>query len=189
MIRLFAAIALPDDIAGSLGERQTGLAGARWRPRESLHITLRFFGNIPETVAADLDAALETVRAPALSLIVQGVGCFGEGPSIHAVWAGIADNPDLNRLAGACERSARRCGLKSDVRRYRPHITLAYLNRPEPASVAAWIQRYNLLRAPAFPVRAFGLYSSWMGREGSFYRFERAYALSINSPGESLPRS
>ncbi len=129
--------------------------------------------------------ALETVRARALSLVAQGVGCFGKGSAIHAVWAGIAANPDLNCLAKACERSARHSGLKPNVRRYRPHVTLAYLSRPEPVSVATWIQRHSLLRTPAFPVRAFGLYSSWTGREGSFYRLERAYELAA----ETLPRS
>ena len=46
MIRLFAALAIPFDIAEGLARHQTGLADARWRPLEALHITLRFFGDI-----------------------------------------------------------------------------------------------------------------------------------------------
>ena len=37
-MRLFAAIAVPDDIAQGLVRRQQGLPGARWRPPEALHI-------------------------------------------------------------------------------------------------------------------------------------------------------
>jgi RNA 2',3'-cyclic 3'-phosphodiesterase len=179
MIRLFAALSLPPDIALALTARQSGLRGARWRPIESLHVTLRFFGEIAEDLAADLDAALAGLNAPAFEARLSGVGCFGEGAGVDAVWAGVADSPDLSRLARACETAARRAGLKPETRRYHPHVTLAYLRRPDPAAVAAWTQDHNLLASPTFRVDGFGLYSSWLGRDGSRYRLERAYALTL----------
>ena len=178
MIRLFAALPLPLDIAEALAARQSGLSGARWRPLESLHITLRFFGDMAEDVAADLDAELAGIDAPALELEFRGAGCFGEGAEVHAVWAGVAENPGLNRLARACETAARRAGLKPDTRNYTPHVTLAYLRRPDPVAVAAWIQSHNLLHSPVFRVPGFNLYSSWRSAEGSRYRCERTYPLT-----------
>jgi 2'-5' RNA ligase len=177
MIRLFAALTLPDEIAAPLLTHQSGLPGARWSPRENLHVTLRFFGEIAEDVAADIDDGLRSVHAQAFELALAGVGCFGEGPAIDAVWAGIEPAPGLTRLAEACERVARRCGLKPDRRNYHPHVTLAYLRRPDPAIVASWIQAHNLLRSPPFRIESLGLYSSWRGRAGSRYRLERSYRL------------
>jgi 2'-5' RNA ligase len=55
-------------------------------------------------------------------------------------------------------------------------VTLAYLKRADAAEVGAWIQRNNLLHSPDFVVDRFGLYSSRLGSEGSFYRLEREYA-------------
>ena len=182
MIRLFAALSLPPDIALALMARQNGLRGARWRPVESLHITLRFFAEIAEDLATDLDAALAGLNAPAFEAQLSGVGCFGEGAGIDAVWAGVADNPHLSQLARACETAARRAGLKPETRRYHPHVTLAYLRRPDPAAVAAWIQDHNLLASPPFGVNSFGLYSSRLGRDGSTYQLERAYALTPTKP-------
>lgn len=46
MIRLFAALDLPDEAAEALAPFQRGLAGAGWRPREALHITLKFAGDL-----------------------------------------------------------------------------------------------------------------------------------------------
>ena len=178
MIRLFAALSLPPDIALALGERQSGLRNVRWRPLDSLHITLRFFGDITEPLAADLDAELAGLTAPGFELALEGVGCFGGGGHIEAVWAGVADSPAQRRLARSCEMAARRAGLKPDTRRYRPHVTLAYLRRPDPVAVAGWIQSNNLLRSPLFWVEDFGLYSSWQNREGSRYRLERIYSLA-----------
>ena len=177
MIRLFAALALPDEIAEGLIRRQHGLQGARWRPPEAFHITLRFFGDVREDLAADLDTELSTITGEPLTLELASVGAFGEAEHIHAVWAGVEDNPALRHLARSCETAARRAGLAADTRTYKPHVTLAYLRRPEPDRVAWWIQGNNLLHSPAFKVASFGLYSSWPAEEGSRYRLERSYPL------------
>lgn len=177
MLRLFAALAVPEDIGEALARRQEGLPGARWRPLEALHITLRFFGEVREDVADDLDATLGGVVGRPMALELEGVGAFGEGEDIHAVWAGVAENAELRQLAGRCESAARRAGLKAETRTYRPHVTLAYLRRPDPAPVATWIQEHNLLKSPPFTADRFGLYSSWQTSEGSRYRLEREYSL------------
>jgi 2'-5' RNA ligase len=177
MIRLFAAVAVPEDIGEALQRRQQGVPGARWRPLEALHVTLRFFGDVREDRADDLDGELSTVKGTPFELTLEGVGSFGEGEDIHALWAGVAESPALRQLASRCEAAARRAGLKPEQRAYRPHVTLAYTKRPEPARVAAWIQGHNLLKSPPFRVDRFGLYSSWSGPEGSAYRLEREYRL------------
>ncbi len=177
MIRLFAALSLPDEAAHALQRRQTGVEGARWRPLETLHVTLRFFGEIREDIARDLDGELAAIHQPPFDLGLAGVGAFGEGADIHALWAGIAENPDLRRLARACETAARRAGLKADTRQYRPHVTLAYLRRPDPAEVGAWIQANNLLQSPPIRIDRFGLHSSFLGRDQAHYRLEAEYPL------------
>lgn len=177
MIRLFAALPLPPDIVQGLTRRQVGLDGARWRPPESLHITLRFFGEVREDVARDLDAELSAIDASPFEIVLEGAGAFGEGRDIHAIWAGVEESPLLRRLAEACETAARRVGLKPEKRRYKPHVTLAYLRQPDPADAAAWIQANNLLKSPAFAVDRFALYSSVLGGEGPHYRIEADYPL------------
>ncbi len=177
MIRLFAAVPVPADIAIALARRQQGLDGARWRTVEQMHITLRFFGEIREDLARDLDAELSTIGGGRFEISLEGVGAFGEGGDIDAIWAGVAESAELKRLAKACETAARRTGLKPETRNYRPHLTLAYLKRPEPDKVAAWIQANNLLKSPAIPVDRFGLYSSFLASDGAQYRLEAEYPL------------
>ena len=177
MIRLFAALPAPVEIAEGLARRQEGLPGARWSIPEHLHITLAFFGEITEVVAADLDEALGTIDLPAFDVTLQGVGATGEGHDIRSVWAGLAENPALSRLAGRCEAAGRRLGLKMEARTYRPHMTLAYLRRSPPPRVAAWVQEHNMLQSPAWRADQFALYSSWKGPDGSQYDLERVYRL------------
>ena len=176
MIRLFAAVAPPPEIVAGLVPRQTGVEGARWREAGNLHLTLRFFGDVREDVARDLDGELAAVAARRpFEIALQGVGAFGEGRDVHVLWAGVADSPELKWLARACETAARRAGLKGERRPYRPHVTLAYLRGADPEEAGAWVQANNLLKSPPFTVTSFGLYSSHSGKGGSHYRLEAEY--------------
>ena len=177
MIRLFAAVAVPPELGEGLKARQTGLAGANWRPLEAFHVTLRFFGEVREDVADDLHLELEHIAAGPMTLELAGVGSFGEGPDQHAVWAGVRESEALRRLAKACETAARRSGLTAEARAYRPHVTLAYLKRPDPFDVAAWLSANALLKSPPFEVKNFGLYSSLLLSGGSRYQLEQIYKL------------
>lgn len=177
MIRLFAALALPPDIAQALTRRQTGVENARWRDPASLHVTLRFFGDIPENLARDLDAELMSVGGGPIEIALEGAGAFGEGRDVHAIWAGVAEDPALKRLAKACETAARRAGLKAETRPYRPHVTLAYLRNADPAEVGEWVQANNLLKSPPIRIDRFGLYSSQLGKTAAHYRREAEYPL------------
>ncbi len=177
MIRLFAALEVPLEIAEELVRFQVGVPGARWRPIDALHVTLRFFGEISETAAADLDDALTLIRTASFDARLEGAGAFGEQDHMRAVWAGVSASEPLTRLAAKCETAARKVGLKPAKRVYRPHVTLAYLTGGSGPRVAAWIAQHNLLRSEPWPVQRFGLYSSQLGAEGSKYTLEREYPL------------
>lgn len=177
MLRLFAAVEVPPDIALELAPHQTRLEGARWRDPEQLHITLRFFDEIAEPMADDLDAELAGVAVAPFDLTLAGVGAFGLGHQNRAVWAGVEPSAGLNRLAARCESAARRAGLPPDVRVYKPHVTLAYVRQAEPEAVARWGVEHSLLRCSPFRVTWFGLWSSTLTGDGSSYRLEREYPL------------
>jgi 2'-5' RNA ligase len=176
-LRLFAALDLPDDVADRLVAIQRGVPGAKWRPRENLHLTLRFFGEVQETVAEDLDLALEQVAvgtAP-FDLALSGAGFFGkEAP--HTLWIGAARNAALLTLAADCERAARDVGLKPETRKFAPHVTIAYLDGRNVERVIAFERRYALFESAAWRVDGVRLYSSWL-RPGApgLYREEAAY--------------
>jgi RNA 2',3'-cyclic 3'-phosphodiesterase len=176
-VRIFAALDLPDHIAERLMELMRGVGGAKWRPRENLHLTLRFFGEVPEPVADDIDAALSAVAdsTKPFDLQIKGVGTFGSADP-HALWAGVADNPPLMKLAADCERAARRSGLKPEPHKFTPHVTLAYLSHAPLDRVQAFIATHALYETPPFRVGRMGLYSSHIRKSApSLYRLEAEY--------------
>ncbi len=178
-VRLFAALDLPDDIAERLQALMKGVPGAKWRPRENLHLTLRFFGEVPEPTADDIDAALGEVseaNAP-FDLQLKAAGAFG-GAEPHALWIGARESGALKKLAADCERAARRAGLKPESRKFAAHVTLAYLSAAPLDRVQAFQQRLGLFETRPFRVESFGLYSSQVRKSApSHYRLEAEYPL------------
>ncbi|MCF8881016.1 RNA 2',3'-cyclic phosphodiesterase [Hyphobacterium sp. SN044] len=176
-LRLFAALPVPDEIAERLVHLQKGVKGAKWSPRENFHITLKFFGDMDESTAGDLDAELACARVKPFSLALKGAGSFGKADP-HAIWIGVESHPSLMLLARACDRAARRAGLEAEKRRYTPHVTLAYLKHAELDRVLAFERRCALFSTPAFTVDRFYLYSSHTRpNQPNLYRIEAEYPL------------
>lgn len=178
-LRLFAALDLPDDVAERLLALMKGVPGAKWRPRENLHLTLRFFGEVAEPVADDIDAALgeaAEVNCP-FELQLKGAGSFG-GADPHSLWIGARETPELTKLAKDCERAARRAGLKAEGRKFAPHVTVAYLVNAPLDRVHGFEQRFALFEARPFRVDRIALYSSQVRKAApSLYRLEAEYPL------------
>jgi len=176
MIRLFTAIEIPETIRVRLSLLQGSAPGARWTPIENLHLTLRFIGEVDERTATDIDDVLNDLRAPAFELALKGVGEFG-GRDARALWAGVAPNPALQRLAAKIESALQRMGLEAETRKFTPHVTLARLRDAPLPKIREFLSGNNLFDSGNFPVRSFTLFSSHQTPKGSLYRAERTYAL------------
>ncbi len=178
-LRLFSALPLPDDVADRAIALQAKLPGAHWRPRENLHLTLCFYGDVAEPQAEDLDACLAEIseRQAPFDLSLRAAGTFG-GADPHTLWIGVEKSEALERLAAACAKAGRELGLKIEARKYAPHVTFAYLRGAELNAVQAYVSRLGLFSSRAFRVEGFSLYSSSMRKSApSLYRSEADYVL------------
>ncbi len=179
-LRLFSALDIPDEVADRVGPLLRGVPGAKWRPRENLHVTLRFYGEVNEVQADDLDAALGEValKHGQFEVRLKGAGFFGrEEP--HALWLGLQDGEPLRALAADCDRAARRCRLPPADHKFAPHMTVAYLSGATLDRVIAFEKRLALYESEAWTVDAFFLLSSHVRRNApSLYSEEASYPLA-----------
>ncbi|MEU6395202.1 RNA 2',3'-cyclic phosphodiesterase [Streptomyces sp. NPDC046939] len=126
-MRLFAAVLPPAEVVDELGVRVDRLPpgeGLRWTGRPGWHLTLAFYGDVPEETVPELRERLAraAARTEAFELALRGSGQFGG----RALWAGVhGRTAELKLLADRAEAAGRKCGLPGEHRRYRPHLTLA----------------------------------------------------------------
>src|SRR5216684_7946363 len=76
MLRLFVGIEFPPELKLDLSLLCSGVPGARWVDPGNLHLTLRFIGEVPEDIAADVDEALAGLKARRFMLQLAGTGIF-----------------------------------------------------------------------------------------------------------------
>jgi 2'-5' RNA ligase len=166
--RLFVALAPPAAIREALLDAQEGLVGARWQDADSLHLTLRFVGEVDRHLLADLELALAQVAFAPFTLALAGVGHFEGKGRAKAVWAGVEPSAELDLLQYRVEMACRRAGLPAETRRFVPHVTLARLGSGG-GPVGDWLARNGRLHLPSWPVAHMALFESDLTPHGPIY--------------------
>lgn len=180
MIRLFVAFDLPVDLRLRLTGLRGQVPGARWVPAESMHLTLRFIGEVTENTAEDVHEALARVVGDPFEFQLFGVGQFDSRGQVRALWAGVARNEVLTRFQTRIEAACQRAGLGPVSRRFHPHVTLARCRDTSLARVAPFVAAHAGFQAAPFQVESFILYSSALGRPGPSYIPEVVYPLGTS---------
>lgn len=175
-MRLFSAIATPDEIAHELELFRGGLPEARWVDPADFHVTLGFFGEIDRHVADELAQALSEIDMPPVDLQLTGLGVFGaERP--HAIVALAERTPALLSLEAAHRAIMQRLGIGDQVRKYTPHVTLGRMRRVTAGEVAAWMSQQPAFRPLGWRADRFAVYSSRTSRGGGPYVAEVTFRL------------
>jgi RNA 2',3'-cyclic 3'-phosphodiesterase len=177
MPRIFTGLELPLDVAQSLAALRGGLPGARWIEPEDYHVTLRFIGDVDDTLAREVALLLGKVSRPPLELRLDGLSSFG-GRRPRAVIATLAQTPALMELQAEHERLMQRVGLEPEGRKYTPHVTLARLRDSSSFEVADYLSMHGAFRSPPFTVSRFVLFSARASVGGGPYVVEAAYPLA-----------
>ncbi|WP_052423826.1 RNA 2',3'-cyclic phosphodiesterase [Nonomuraea candida] len=130
-MRLFAALVPPDEvldeIARAIAPHVGQVPGLRWPDRATWHITLGFFGEVPERVLPELETRLARAvrRHTAMNLAFEGFGAFSSVRRARVLWVGVTGD-SMTRLADSVRAGARRAGAEqTDDKRFHPHLTLA----------------------------------------------------------------
>lgn len=130
-MRLFAAVVPParvlDELERAIAPHVGQVPGLRWPERATWHITLGFFGEVPESVLPDLETRLARAvrRHETLDVAFTGFGAFSSPRRARVFWAGLSGDP-MTRLADSVRAGARRAGAaQTDGKRFHPHLTLA----------------------------------------------------------------
>lgn len=174
--RLFVALRPPAAIRAALLAVMGGVPGGRWQDDDQLHLTLRFVGEVNRHVAADVAAALGSVRHPPFELSLSGVGTFDRKGRIDTLWADVRPHDAVAALHRKIDQAVARAGLPPEGRAFQPHITLARFTRGA-GDLSGFAAAHGGLSSAPFAVTHFGLFESTLGGDGARYEMIERYAL------------
>jgi 2'-5' RNA ligase len=179
-MRLFTAVQLPP-------ETQSHLAGVieslRPHPRlkdaasfvspHTLHVTLKFIGDVDEDRVPLLIESFRTLTVPAMPFNLERFLVLpGQGPA-RVLAVNVTRNlAPITSLFNQIESACQPLGVSREAREYKPHLTLARFRRPSNRLTALTLVRMidpTLLPAPAFTATSFTLFQSTLHPTGAVH--------------------
>ena len=134
-IRSFIAIELPEEVKAGLRRIQTelklpGHTFVKWVATESVHLTLKFLGNISPQKVTDITGVMEQASRGigSFQLEVTEVGAFPNMRQPRVLWVGIKGEIDkLVTWQQRIDNGLIPLGFAKETRAFTPHLTLARL--------------------------------------------------------------
>ncbi len=160
----------------------------RWVEAESIHLTLKFLGDVPSANIQKIAEALnESVRRIASFEFTPGsLGCFPDARRPRVVWIGVDQEgaSKLMRLQSTVEAALNPLGYPPEDRPFSPHITLGRVRREAAPHEAARLGQAIAARPAsqwgAERVEAVQLMKSDLRSSGPIYTSLFVVELSIN---------
>jgi RNA 2',3'-cyclic 3'-phosphodiesterase len=191
--RIFAAVNLSIEVTRRLHELQRTLrpkvdpeVRVSWVPAANLHVTLKFYGDMPdEQVEAAADALAKAASGrPGFTLVTRGLGVFPDPARPRVLWAGLTEGVTaLVSLAEAVEGTSVALGFGRESRPFHAHVTLARI-KAGGAGIAELLKAHEATTFPASPVSEVVLYESRLLKTGAEYVALRRVPLGeVSAPG------
>lgn len=179
-MRLFVGVALAeavrDELGAVVGRLKSKQDGLRWTEPESWHVTLQFLGSTDAEAYKCVAARLGEVRAGAVPVELDGVGCFERAGIFYA---GVKVTAELVALQQRVVAATRQCGFVPESRPYSPHITLARSKGrgrgEELGQLAKRMQHKPVFSG--FVAGEFLIYESFLLPSGSRYEIRERFGL------------
>lgn len=187
-MRLFVSVEISDDLRGALTKIKEDLSHsltlkeAKWVKPENLHLTLKFFGEVPENDLAALEQALvESVKGKKSFLIqVHGMGCFPNLQRPRVLWAGIKEGAQsLEALAKSVEENSVAAGFAPVDKPFSAHLTLARFTAAPPKDFLVMMENVSARSFGEMKIEKISLIESQLSPSGPRYTTLREFSLEI----------
>ena len=128
-MRLFIALDIDDSIRERIALFLDGVRNfapdARWVKPESMHVTLKFIGEQPDSALESIQRVLAGVAAAPSGIHFRGYGFFPTPKSARVFWIGMEAGPQLAALAASVDDTMGALRIPKEERPFSPHLTLA----------------------------------------------------------------
>jgi 2'-5' RNA ligase len=191
LVRTFCALTLDrsivDTVSTALAPVRSSLERANWVDPSRWHVTVKFFGEIPESGLSVLGNVLQAAAGDRLPIQLRGVGAFPDLREPQVIWVGVRDQGDglkllHRRLNDACYT----LGYEADNRKFRPHITVARIRQSKAYPIARELTPVLDTLFADFEASVLTLFRSDLGPDGAEYTVLRTIALATPTRRRSL---
>ncbi|MBI2859632.1 MAG: RNA 2',3'-cyclic phosphodiesterase [Chloroflexi bacterium] len=187
-VRVFVAVELPEELKDKLASIRQELEGhggevVRWVDRGSIHLTLKFIGEIPPGAIPEIKSGMEEAckDAVAFPIVTGKIGFFPDAGRPRVFWISLEGNKEaLLKLQENVELVMEAIGYQREPRGFSAHLTLArFKDYVEAGKKAMFVQVAERLAVPqcTISVNGISLMRSTLGPNGAKYSRLAFFAL------------
>ncbi len=164
-----------------VAELSVSEADVRWTRAMSMHVTLKFLGDVDARDLEAVDAALSRVAGAAqpTRCRLRDVGSFPHLRRPRVLWIGVqTEDKTLSRLHEMLETELGAIGFPREGRRFRPHVTLGRVRGSRGLSdLRSVIERHRDFDAGKLDIEEVTLFESELDPRGARYHSLGVYPL------------
>jgi RNA 2',3'-cyclic 3'-phosphodiesterase len=184
-IRTFIAVHIPDTVRRDIGALIEGLRPAaggdvKWVRPESLHLTLKFLGDVEEGRIPAVGTKVETAVSsrPAFDVALGGTGAFPNPRRPSVLWIGVPQGAEpMAALAGDIESALAGLGFEREKRPFSAHLTIGRVRPAGNAGRTVERMAEKGFKSDPFKVDSIHLMKSELQRSGAEYTVLRTIKL------------
>lgn len=159
---------------------QSHAAEVRWTSVHSMHLTLKFLGEVDPVIIPELAQSLRAalIGAHSFNLCLSELGSFPNAQNPRILWCGVGGAQDsLLHLQETVERTCGSYGLAAEERPFNPHLTLGRVKgRRNLRPLMEHIGSAGNLEC-SFGADHFNIYKSVLKPQGAVYTVLETIAL------------
>ena len=126
-MRIFVAIEITEKgILDNITQLQKNIGiEAKAVPREQIHFTLQFIGDVDETSKEKIIKVLNIIEFSKFQITIKGIGAFPRAKLPRVIWVGVdkAGKKSLSNIAALVNKKLLELGFKND-KAFKPHLTI-----------------------------------------------------------------
>ncbi len=129
MIRLFIALIIPEEIKDKIfhycAEVTKNLSGYKWEPKEKIHLTLKFIGDIKAELLPEIINEIKFVENyTSFKCSISKFGFFFRDNQARILWCNFETDEKLFELVRELNIRLTKFDIEAEKRKFKGHLTL-----------------------------------------------------------------
>jgi len=174
-LRTFLAVDIDENLISNIlnvqKELKTTNADIKYVPKENLHFTLKFFGDLDKDMVSKISEVITDILKDfkPIELDINGLGTFPDEDNIKVIWIGTSKNNELLNLANRLNEKFSNLGFKKD-KDFKSHLTIGRMrNSKNKKEVKNIVNKFKDLKIGKMKISKLPLKKSELTPNGPIY--------------------
>ena len=180
MIRLFVALKIPDEVKDEIFshlESIVKLTDFRWEPKEKIHLTLKFIGDVREELLPKIIGEIDFVKnASSFDCEISKFGFFFHNNEPKILWSNLDTNESILSLVNELNERLEKFDIAVEKRKFKGHLTLLRIKKRVDEEFLRKIKEFKF-DPIQFNTNHVALIQSYLKPGGAEYKVLKNYEL------------